>query len=352
MSNSIIQLFSKLREFDNHRCVSFFKDPQIGLRGYIAIHRGGLERPAFGATRLWKYETETDALRDALKLSRMMSYKSALAGLQYGGAKSVIIEPKNGISNRSAFLEAYANKVNYLNGRFVTGTDVGLCQSDVEHMQRFCSSMVGLSVNPTIYTGLGVYYSLQACLSYVYGSDSFTKRTFAIQGAGKIGSELLKLIYKKADRVYVADIDKKTISSIKKAFPRVAIVKPSEIHKQNVDVYVPCALSNAITNENISELRCKIIAGGANNQLESEHTGTLLHALGILYAPDYVVNAGGLISVVDEYEHKNHNAKRLTERIGVIKKNITGIIEQSSLRRKATNLIADEMAEKIFNTYA
>src|SRR3989344_8767457 len=157
MSNSIIQLFSKLREFDNHRFVSFFNDPQIGLRGYIAIHRGGLERPAFGATRLWKYETETDALRDALKLSRMMSYKSALAGLQYGGAKSVIIEPKNGISNRSAFLEAYANKVNYLNGRFVTGTDVGLCQSDVEHMQRFCSSMVGLSVNPTIYTGLGVY---------------------------------------------------------------------------------------------------------------------------------------------------------------------------------------------------
>lgn len=340
-----------LKEFDNHRWVSFVYDPDVGLECYIAIHRGGLIKPAFGATRFWKYGNELEALRDALRLSKVMSYKSALAGLSYGGAKAVIINQKNGPKKRDLLLETYARQVNYLNGRFITGADAGVNRGDLEAMASQSKYIVGLKADPVKFTNIGVFYSIQECLKEVFGNSSSTGRSFAIQGLGKTGMGILKLIYNDAKKIYVSDINSKQLKMAKDRFPHIEIVKPSDIYKQYVDVFAPCALSNEINSKNVDSFRCKIIVGSANSQLETAKIGELLFRRGILYAPDYVVNAGGLISVVDEYENRRYNEKRIMLKVEKIKSTLESIISKSKRLHKATNLIADEMAEKIFNKF-
>jgi leucine dehydrogenase len=232
-----------LPEFDNHKLVSFIHDPKTGLKGFIAIHRGGLNNPALGATRLWEYESETDALRDALRLSKLMSYKSALAGLKYGGAKAALMIPKGGIKNRKEFFNAYAQRINFLSGRFVTGTDVGVEDEDVREMRRETPYVIGAKVDPAYYTAIGVYNGIQAALKEKFGSEKISGRSFAIQGIGKVGMDVLKLLYKDTHKIFIADIDEKRAKLAKKLYPKVKIVPPLAIHKQEVDVFAPCALS-------------------------------------------------------------------------------------------------------------
>ena len=344
--------FETLKEFDNHRLVTFLYNPAMGLTGFIAIHRGGLVRPAFGATRIWRYSSELEALKDTLKLSRMMSYKSALAGLQYGGAKAVLLSFPNTPKKRKLLLKSYAHRVNYLSGHFITGADVGVNDDDLKVMASESQYMVGLKSDPVKFTSLGVFYSIQACLKEVFGSEDIVGRTFAIQGLGKTGMGILRLLYKDAKKIFVSDIDRKQVRRAKADFPKIEVVKPSEIDKLEVDLFSPCALSNAINFNNISRLRCKIIVGSANSQLEDNKVGELLYKLGILYGPDYVVNAGGLITVVDEYENGNSHQSRASKRVGKIKGTLKAIISQSKKSNKATNLVADEMAEKIISKFA
>jgi len=345
-----MEIIERLPEFNNHRIIVFLSDFKSGLKGFIAIHRGGLLRPAFGATRLWKYCSELEALKDALKLSQIMSYKSAIHRLNYGGAKGVIMSTSQSI-NKNFLLRSYAKKVNYLSGHFITGADIGLTQKDVKIMRRESPFFVGTKYDPAEFTALGIFYALFACLEKVFGNEQLSERTFAIQGLGKIGMEFLKLIYKNSKKIFISDIDHLKIKSAKKIFPNIQPVKPSEIHKYPVDVFSPCALSNSITLKNVSQLRCKIIIGGANNQLENDKVEKILYKSGILYAPDFVVNAGGLISVVDEVEHKYYNRKRVNNRVAKIRRTLQEILKKSEEKSQPPYLIAKEMAEKIFKKY-
>lgn len=341
--------FESLEDFDNHRQITFLKD-NAGLKGFIVIHRGGTIRPAFGATRLWSYPTELVALKEALKLSRMMSYKSAMANLNYGGAKAVLINSgKISGKKRNTLLKHYSQRVNYLSGHFITGADVGIDDGDLKSMSEASPYIVGLKSDPVKYTALGVYHSIQVCLKELFGQDFLKGRTFAIQGLGKTGVALLQLIYDQAKKIYVTDIDNLRIRWTKRHFPKVEVVDCSQIDKQPVDVFCPCALGNAINLDNVSSLRCKMIVGSANLQLENSQIGELLHKLDILYGPDYVVNAGGLIAVVDEFENKDSDEERITRKVEDIRKSLKSIISRSKKENRATNLVADEMAEKIFN---
>ncbi len=341
---------AKLPEFDNHKLILFIYDEATGLEGFIAIHRGNHKIPSFGATRLWNYSSE-EALMDALRLSQTMSYKAALANLKCGGAKSALISKNFSEKSKSEMFKSYAKKVNILRGKFITGADVGLDTHDVKFMRRFSPYFVGINVDPVRYTGLGLLYSIQACLNEVFGSERMEGRTFAIQGVGKIGAELLKIIYPYAKEVYIADIDNSRLKFVKRKFPKVKVSDVSDIHKLEVDVFSPCALYHCINTKNFRSIRSQIIVGGANCQLEKPELSEYLHKSGILYSPDYVVNAGGLISVFDEYESGNTRVKRVSRKVKDIKETMKRILRQSKLEKKAPLEIANRMAEKVFNSY-
>lgn len=338
-------------EFDDHGIVKRLYDEEAGLKGFIAIHRGGKKHPAFGATRLWPYKSEEEALRAALRLSRGMSYKAALAGLKYGGAKGVIIWNKHTSEQRKKMLTAYARAVNHLKGCFITGTDVGITVDDIQVMKKESPYFVGLRADPTYYTSLGILYAIQICLKRLFKTEALKGRTFAIRGVGKIGTALLDLIYNDADEIYIADIDTKRAKLVQSKYPKVNIVSHQDILKKPVDVFSPCALGLSLNKETVGGISAKIIAGGENNQLESSVIGEYLHKKGILYAPDYVVNAGGLISVIDEYEHKTDSKRRITWKIKRIKRRLKKILNASDRENKPTYAIANALAEKTFNRY-
>jgi len=340
-------------EFDDHIRVYSIDNPDIGLKGFIAIHRKNKNVPSFGATRLWHYKDPLDALSDALRLSRLMSYKAALAGLPCGGAKGVIIAPEQ-LSNakRKELLIEYANEVKKLNGEFITGTDVGISEDDLMLMKNAGNFFVGINGNTAKHTAIGIRVAIKTCVESIDGTDDLSDKTIAIQGLGKVSQALLDLIYPEVKQIFATDINQDTIEHIKQAYPRISIVAPLEIHKQNVDIFAPCALSHSLTNESVSELKCSIIAGGANNQLENELVGDKLFKMGILYAPDYVVNAGGLISVYDEYEHPGaYDQEKIIKKVNGIKDVLQNILSKSREKGLPTNRIANEMAEKIFNEY-
>jgi leucine dehydrogenase len=347
---SEISYIKNISEFDNHTSVSFIYDNESGLESFVAIHRKSKNSPSFGATRMWNYVSDTEALQDALRLSRLMSYKAALAGLNCGGAKGVIINPELKLDKKS-ILTAYAEKISTMKDSFVTGTDVGLSQDDLKIMKAKAPNIVGFNDNSTKFTALGVYYSIQSCLAEVFGNGDVAGRIFAIQGLGKVGAGVLEYLYPEAATIYVSDINPDQTKEIKKLYPNVIAVRPEEIHKQAVDVFVPCALSHAVNTQSINELNCKIIAGGANNQLESKEMGEILLAHDILYAPDYVANAGGLIAVFDEYENKQYEEERVLQKVMGIKDTLGKIISQSLEKGQPTNSIANQMAEEIFNKY-
>jgi len=344
----IVDKIEDFKEFDNHKFVTLLNNRKAGLEGFIAIHRKNKDVPSFGATRLWFYDSKEQALKDALRLSYLMSYKAALAGLPCGGAKAVILKPEK-IKDKKALLEAYAEQLNFLGGQFITGTDVGLTQGDIEYMQQYTDSLVGFTGNPTVATGDGIEKALQACLQYKFNSPEYIDRTFAIQGLGKVGAELLSRLYGKAKTIYVADINEAVISVIQKTYPNITVVKAEDIHKQQVDVFCPCALSNALNSKTINELECQIVCGAANNQLENNDIGDLLHKLGVLYAPDYVVNAGGLIAVY--FEHQGASNGTVQEKIDNIEETINNILKESAETNLPTHRIANKRAEAVFNTY-
>jgi glutamate dehydrogenase/leucine dehydrogenase len=339
--------FKKLPEFDKHQSVIFLNDSVTGLRGFIALHKNSLKIPSFGATRFLQYKSETDAMRDALRLSKLMSYKSAMAGLKYGGAKAVIM--RNDKFQKNKVLKAYAHQLNKLSGKFMTGTDVGLDLNDLKRMNKESKYFVGIKSNPEKYTAIGLFVSIETACKKVFGNESLYGRTFAIQGVGKVGYEFLKIVYKNAGDIYIADTNNKRLKLIQKLFPKVITVKQNKIQKQKVDIYMPCALSYSLNKKTVKELNCKIIIGSANNQLESMGIADKIYKKGIFYGPDYVVNAGGLISVVDEYEHKDFNAKRIDEKVKRIKKTLEKIIQKSDQEKKSPARIANKIAEKIIS---
>lgn len=349
---------TELPEFDNHVLVSFAQDEASGLTGIIAIHRANLDIPSFGATRFWHYGNSLEGIKDALRLSRLMSYKAAVAGLDCGGAKGVILSkwPLDKLSDtqRTKLIEAYASRVNLLGGRFVTGTDVGIQQSDLHTMRDISRHVIGFNNNSTEFTVFGVFESMKAALQEVFGSSDPSGHSFAIQGLGKIGGGLLALLYGSvgmAGKIYITDINPAQVEKIRAMYPRVIPVAPEEIDMQEVDVFVPCALSCAINAKNAKRLRVKIVVGGANNQLDSDEAGDILHEREILYVPDYVANAGGLIAVFDEYRYPSYDRTRVEKMMLHIPETLRKIFIESRAENVAPNKIANRIAERIFNSY-
>ena len=341
-------MLKNLPEFANHRCVLFLEDKETGLTAFIAIHRGGIKYPAFGATRLWNYATPIDGLQDALRLSTMMSYKSAMAGLPYGGAKAVIISPGTITSQKKRrILTAYAERLNYLRGGFITGTDMGLQASDLVYMKEKTPYLVGFSIDPTIYTAMGMIAGLHICLKEIFGKNDIAGKTFAIEGMGKIGIEFLKNIYPQATKIFVSDLKNENTQAAKKLFPKIEVVRPDDLRKLKVDVYSPCGSSGSLNSTTASQFRCKIILGGANNQLENIKIAEKIHRSGILYAPDYVVNAGGLISVTHEFQHKKINKPLLEKKVKKIGTTLKNIFTESKKNNISPQIVANTIAEII-----
>ena len=342
-----------LPEYDKHHFVTFLHDETTGMEAFIAIHRKNERVPSFGATRLWQYASDSDALKDALRLSKMMSYKAALAGLPCGGAKGVIIDKPSQQGRHLDILRAYARDIAMLKDSFITGTDVGIKQDDLSAMKKVAPNIIGFNDNSTEFTGLGVYHGIRCALRAVFNDDSVKGKTFAIQGLGKIGGALLGHLAPDADKIFVADVNEENVLKAADAYPNVEIVGHEVIHQGKVDVFCPCAMGSAINAENVASLNCDIVAGGANNQLESEQVGDILHKMKILYAPDFVINAGGLIAVYDEYEHtENYNYERVREKVIMIEKRLQHVFEESRLHDKPTNRVANSHAEMIFSSYA
>lgn len=342
--------FEHLPEFDNHKLVSFFYDKATKLRGFIAVHNTK-QGVAVGGTRYWNYSSETEALADALKLSKAMTYKCALAGVPYGGGKGVIIADASQ-PNKQKLLVAYAKRINMLNGTFYTGEDVGIDQNDISVLEKdskFIIGRPGVAGDPSPWAALGVFYALKAGLEFLFGSSGTQGRTFAIKGLGKVGEELCRLLYENGGNIIAADIDKKRLRETKTKFPKMRIVSTAAIHKQKVDVYCPCALGDEFTKATIPQLRCKMICGGANNQLGSLEAGELLHRRNILYIPDYLANAGGLINVVAEFEKNGYNKEQVEARIRNIEKTAKKILKLSEKSKKPTSQVADDLAMKMFS---
>ena len=345
----IVKDLSRFPEFDNHKAVYRFEDLSVGLKGFIAIHNDNLG-PATGGTRMFPYVSEDEALRDVLRLSRAMTYKCALAGVRHGGGKAVIIgEPEK--NKNEKFLCAYARIVSELKGRFFTGEDVGISEDDVQVMLKESNSFIGrrgIAGDPSPYAALSTFYAAQVALSECCGQEDFFNRLVTVKGVGKVGSELLRLLIGVGALVSVADIKPAVISEVKSRYPQVKIVDPQEIHKQAVDIFSPCALGNDLNLKSINEILAKVICGAANNQLASPDVGDALFKAKILYVPDYVANAGGLINVVDELESDGYSKKRVLKKIENLKNTLRTIFLFSKQKNQPPHRIADRLAEDIF----
>lgn len=281
----------------------YFHDKHTGLKGVTVIHDTTLG-PALGGTRIWNYESEDAAVTDCLRLARGMTYKNACAGLPLGGGKTVIIGDANTCKSE-AYFRAFGRYVQSLNGRYITAEDVNTSTKDMSYIHMETDHVVGLegkSGNPSPITALGAFHGIRASLKYVYGEDDISKHTFAVQGAGQTGYYLINfLLEHKAKKVYFSEISPKHIDRMKREHPEVEFIEPNDFFKADVDVLSPCALGAALNDNTIPQIKAKIIAGTANNVLaDEEKHGQMIKDRGILYAPDFVINAGGVINVYHE----------------------------------------------------
>jgi leucine dehydrogenase len=317
------------------------------LKGFIVIYNDNLG-PALGGTRIARYKTSNEALTDAIKLAESMTYKSAIAGLPFGGGKGVIID-QPGVP-KGELLKEYALVVDKLKGKFYTGEDVGLEEPDVQYMLKFSSYFIGKTGeagDPSYFAALSAFNSIKVALKFVFGSDVIAGRTFAVKGVGKTGTFLTKLLSHAGGKVYIYDTDRRKIKELAKVLKNVEAVEEDPV-TLDVDVYCPCALGNDITKNNVDDIKAKIIAGTANNQLESREIGDVLFKRGILKVPDYIANAGGLLDVADELMPGGYSRKRVLESIDDLKDKLTEILKKSTKENVSPMRIADRYAEKYF----
>jgi leucine dehydrogenase len=314
----------------------------------VAIHNTTLG-PALGGTRMWPYESEDDALWDVLRLSRGMTYKAAVSGLNLGGGKAVIIgDPTKDKSE--ALFRSYGRFIESLNGRYITAEDVNITVEDVEHIFQETNNVVGVarihggSGNPAPYTALGVYRGIEACFMKLNGNTSVKDKVVTIQGVGAVGFELVKLLHKDGAIIYYTDINQNNIDRMQEHFSNAKFVGADEIYDIECDVYAPCALGATVNDETITRLKCKAVCGSANNQLKNDSHGEELKKRGILYAPDYLINAGGLMNVSIEFEGWSDTKSR--RMINNIYSTTLKIFEISDEHNIPVNRAADVLSER------
>jgi leucine dehydrogenase len=335
------EIFDRLAEY-GHEQVSLWYDPESGYRGIIAIHDTTLG-PAVGGTRFWTYKSDLEALVDVLRLSRGMTFKAAMAGLNLGGGKSVIIGDYR-TENRGPIFRAHGRHVASLGGRYITAEDVGTSPADMEYIREETEYVAGLadrSGDPSPVTAFGVYRGMKACAKFRYGDDDLGGKKIAVQGVGHVGSHLCRRLRDEGAKLTVTDIDEAKVRRVAKEFGASA-VEPDAIYGVKADVFAPCALGAVINDDTIDRLTVAIVAGGANNQLATERHGDMLHRRGIVYAPDYVINSGGLINVNAELE--GWTSERAHEKASEIYGTILHALESAAERGIPTYRAADQIA--------
>ncbi|TDQ27938.1 Glu/Leu/Phe/Val family dehydrogenase [Tenacibaculum caenipelagi] len=292
--------------FDNHEQIVFCNDEDTGLKAIIGIHNTTLG-PALGGTRMWQYKSEWEALNDVLRLSRGMTYKSAITGLNLGGGKAVIIGDAKTQKN-DALMRKFGEFVNSLSGKYITAEDVGMETRDMDVIREVTphvtgvSEAIGGSGNPSPVTAYGVYMGMKAAAKYKFGTDNLDGKKVLVQGVGHVGETLVKHITDEGAQVILNDINEARLEELSKKYG-ANVVLGNDIYGLDLDIYAPCALGATINDESIAQLKAKVIAGAANNQLADElRHGMMLKEKGIAYAPDFLINAGGIINVYAEVE--------------------------------------------------
>ena len=332
----------KLIEEHGHEQVVFCHEPSCGYRGIIAIHDTTLG-PSLGGTRFWSYPSEEAALVDALRLSRGMTYKAAVAGLNLGGGKAVIIgDPRT--TNREAIFRAHGRFIESLGGRYITAEDVGTSEADMEyvHMETdHVSGLPGASGDPSPVTAFGTYRGIKAAARHRYGSDELQGRTVAVQGLGHVGYHLCRYLHGEGASLVVTDIDPERVKRVVDEFAARAVA-PDAIYDVEAEVYAPSALGATLNDETIPRLKAEIVGGAANNVLAEARHGDELHERGITYAPDYVINAGGLISVYGEV--MGWTAERAMRQASEIYHTLLRLFELSRAEGIPTHKAADRIA--------
>lgn len=321
-------------------------DEKTGLKAFVALHN--LKRgPAIGGCRMVSYQTMDKAMEDALRLGYMMSYKAAINNLPHGGGKAVLIKPKV-IKDKEAYFEKFGEFVNDLGGRYITAVDSGTSPAEMDIIARktsfvTCTSQSGSASDPSPLTALGVRRAIEAAVKFRMGTDSLEGIHVAIQGAGHVGYYLAKELHALGTKITISDINLKSLQRVVDEFG-AQICHPDEIYSIQADVFSPCALGATLNLKNIKLLNSKIVAGSANNQLSHAHYGSLMHERGILYAPDFLINAGGLIHVAVIYD-KGDMQKSL-QQINDIYHTVYDIYERSAHENRATNIIAEQIARE------
>ena len=346
-------VIAKMGEME-HEQVVFCQDKETGLKAIIAIHNTTLG-PALGGTRMWNYDNELEALNDVLRLSRGMSYKAAISGLNLGGGKAVIIGDSY-TQKTEALFRRFGRFVDSLNGKYITAEDVGISPQDMKYVNMETKHVSGLpkdmggSGDPSPVTAYGVYMGMKAAAKFKFGDDSLKGKNITVQGVGHVGETLVKHISEEGANVTVADINQDRVKQIAEKYG-ASVVEGDDIYDVDMDIYAPCALGATVNNNTIERLKCSIIAGAANNQLldEIKH-GEMLMEKGILYAPDFLINAGGLINVYREVEGITEDkAMELTKNIY----NTTlDIFKRSSEKNITPHAAAMEIAEARISSMA
>jgi leucine dehydrogenase len=338
-----------MREFDGHELVVFGHNAASGLHTIIALHSTTLG-PAAGGCRIWPYASTTEAVADVLRLSRGMSYKNAMAGLPLGGGKAVIIGESRKVKTPE-LLQSFGRVVDSLGGRYITAEDVGTTTADMEQVALATRYVSGLGAapghaggDPGPKTALGVFLGIKAAVQFRLGRSDLEGVTVAVQGLGGVGYHLCELLAAEGVRLSVADVRPEVVGRAVGEF-RARTVTAEEILALDVDVLAPCALGAVLNAQSISRLRARIIAGAANNQLAQAQDGAALQAAGILYAPDYVINAGGIISVWHEYQGAATEAQVIAD-IHAIPTRLTQIFERARRENRPTSAVADQIARE------
>ena len=338
-----IDVFADM-ETMGHEQVLLSHDPSCGYFGIIAIHDTTLG-PALGGTRFWQYASTDDAITDALRLARGMTYKSAVAGINLGGGKSVIIGD-NKRADREALFRAHGRFIETLGGRYITAEDIGTSPADMEHIKLetdHVAGLLGLSGDPSPVTAYGVYVGMKAAAKFRWGSDRLAGKTVAVQGAGKVAYYLMQHLHAEGSKLIVTDIDEEKVKRAVQEFG-ARPVPPNAIYDQEADIFSPNALGAVINDDTLPGLRVEIIAGGANNQLAEDRHGDELERRGIVYAPDYVINGGGVINVYGELHR--WPVERAKKKAGEIYDTLLRIFEMAKREKIPTYKAADRLAQQ------
>ncbi len=335
--------------FDDHERVVFCCDPESGLKAIIAVHSTELG-PAAGGCRMWPYATDDEAIKDVLRLSRGMSYKNAMAGLPIGGGKTVIIGDSRKDKSEALF-QALGDLVESQGGEYIIAEDVGISVSDMEIVATRTQFVSGLphdsgsaGGDPSPKTARGIFHGIKAAVAHKLGRGDLDGLTVSVQGVGHVGYYLCKDLHEAGAKLIVADINADSVQRVVKEFGAVAVAS-DEILSQEADVLAPCALGGILDENTIPTLNVSIVAGGANNQLATDQDGDTLKEMGILYAPDYVINAGGIINVAYEYLNLGDD-RDVMAKLEEIGDRLTEIFQAADSQGLSTNRVADAMARQ------